>query len=284
MYTLYTMTTCCARDYKTYLPCNSHSHDGSTECYEHRGFYQKDLWSKRYLRPNKTHNILSRDYALSTSIGRHQLAIEESITSKRITLTEEDIRTIPDHRDLMTVYLILCPFINPSWNLPLLGRAIRIFFGLRQPGVEDISPSFHTYFKILLEHPLFGLEKLIPELVRNQYLFLEARPNARINFTRIWREALHELRPDLCWYSEEGLIDIWGQVVNDTPTKNELKTFTTTILPAMRDNLATLKQWKYSRKMSMAPLKEEIVAKVYHPRHVERWLETGGWDLFDMMC
>ena len=278
------MTTCCARDYKTYLPCNSHSHDGYTECYEHRGFYQKDLWSKRYLRPNKTHNILSRDYALSTSIGRHQLAIEESITSKRITLTEEDIRTIPDHRDLMTVYLILCPFINPSWNLPLLGRAIRIFFGLRQPGVEDISPSFHTYFKILLEHPLFGLEKLIPELVRNQYLFLEARPNARINFTRIWREALHELRPDLCWYSEEGLIDIWGQVVNDTPTKNELKTFTTTILPAMRDNLATLKQWKYSRKMSMAPLKEEIVAKVYHPRHVERWLETGGWDLFDMMC
>jgi hypothetical protein len=184
----------------------------------------------------------------------------------------------------MTVYLILCPFINPSWNLPLLGRAIRIFFGLRQPGVEDISPSFHTYFKTLLEHPLFGLEKLIPELVRNQYLFLEARPNARINFTRIWREALHELRPDLCWYSEEGLIDIWGQVVNDTPTKNELKTFTTTILPAMRDNLATLKQWKYSRKMSMAPLKEEIVAKVYHPRHVERWLETGGWDLFDMMC
>jgi len=283
MYTLYTMTTCCARDYKTYLPCNALSYDGSTTCYEHRGFYQKDLWIKRYLRPNKTHNILSRDYALSTSIGRHQLAIEESITSKRVTLTEEDIRTIPDHRDLMTVYLILCPFINPSWNLPLLGRAIRIFFGLRQPGVEDISPSFHTYFKTLLEHPLFGLEKLIPELVRNQYLFLEARPNARINFTRIWREALHELRPDLCWYSEEGLIDIWGQVVNDTPTKNELKTFTTTILPAMRDNLATLKQWKYSRKMSMAPLKEEIVAKVYHPRHVERWLETGGWPLMDMM-
>jgi len=277
------MTTCCARNYETYLPCTSATHEGLETCYAHRGFYQKNLWIQRYLRPHKTHNILSRGYALTSSIGRHQQAIEESITSKRIVLSEEDIRAIPDHRDLMVVYLILCPFINPSWNLPLLGRAIRIFFGLRHPSVEDVSPSFHTYFKTLLEHPEFGLEKLIPELVRNQYLFLEARPNARVNFTKIWSEALHELRPDLCWYSTEGLIDIWGQIVNDTPTKNELKTFTTTILPAMRENLSTLKQWKHERKMSMAPLKEEIVARVYHPIYVERWLETGGWPLFDMM-
>ena len=277
------MTACCARDYETYHPCTSAVHEGLETCYNHRGFYQKNLWIQRYLRPHKTHNILSRDYALTTSIGRHQQAIEESITSNRIILTEKDIRAIPNHRDLMVVYLILCPFINPSWNLPLLGRAIRIFFGLRHPSVEDVSPSFNTYFKTLLEHPDFGLEKLIPELVRNQYLFLEARPNARINFTKIWREALHELRPDLCWYSKEGLIDIWGQIVNDTPTKNELKVFTTTILPAMRENLATLNQWKHERKMLIALFKEELIERVYHPIYVERWLEIGGRPLFDMM-
>ena len=51
----------------------------------------------------------------------------------------------------------------------------------------------------------------------------------------------------------------------------------------MRRNITNIRAWRHERKMSMAPLKEEIVMKVYHPRHVERWLETGGWNLVDMM-
>ena len=277
------MATCCARDYDTYLPCTATTHGTTSTCYKHRGFYDKHRWTERYLRPNSTHNILSRNYPHTSSIGRHQLAIEESIFTGRIVLTEEDIRAIPDHRDLMMAYLILCPFINPSWNLPLLGRAIRIFFGLRQDVLSDMYPTFYEYFSVVLDNPQFGFEKLVLELIRNQYRFLETRPNARINFTRIWQEVLSEPRPDLFWYSDEGLIDIWGQITNDTPTKNELNIFTTVILPAMRRNITNIRAWRHERKMSMAPLKEEIVMKVYHPRHVERWLETGGWKLVDMM-
>ena len=29
---------------------------------------------------------------------------------------------------------------------------------------------------------------------------------------------------------------------------------------------------------------EELVAAVWHPRHVERWLETGGWPLVAMIA
>ena len=44
----------------------------------------------------------------------------------------------------MMAYLILCPFINPSWNLPLLGRAIRICSHATLPMAErTVRISFY---------------------------------------------------------------------------------------------------------------------------------------------
>ena len=50
------------------------------------------------------------------------------------------------------------------------------------------------------------------------------------------------------------------------------------------------RQWEEEEKLSKKRtqyrtkrLKEEIVAKAFHPKRVERWLEEGGWELVNMM-
>jgi hypothetical protein len=30
-------------------------------------------------------------------------------------------------------------------------------------------------------------------------------------------------------------------------------------------------------------IKEELMAEAFHPKNIEKWLDVGGWKLFDMM-
>lgn len=39
-----------------------------------------------------------------------------------------------------------------------------------------------------------------------------------------------------------------------------------------------------ARKAAFAPLKEDLMAAVWHPKRVEAWLEVGGHELLDMMA
>ena len=272
------MASCCAFDYYSYKPCEAAQWRDRDTCFKHRGFYSKRCWTERYLRPHRIHNILGADYQPTTEMGRQRIAIEHSITSGKIVLTREDFEAIPDHRDMTAIYTILCQFpqFDPMWRPDLFQRIARIFLMLRREYMRDVTPSLAEYFKNFLKNPNFKLDQLLGQILFARETTGQWSRLIGNEYMRIYIEIANLAHPLEFYYDTECL----KKRILIHPTKETRAHFVVSIIPILKQQV---KDAKYKRKMSFAPIKERIVAAVYHPRHVERWLDTGGWPLFNMM-
>ena len=276
---------CCGYNELTYQPCQLRADHNKTTCYQHHHLYSKKRWISQFLVPNTALNLLTRFGPSNTVDGRQKRMIEDSIDSGRILLTKEDIEAIPNHRNLTVILLVLAKFpqINPLWNLPLVRRAIQVFYQYRINILRDVFPSVQEFFETLLQNPHVGLEKLVPLMIEEMVAYnkLNTAPRQKVDFEGIWNELFYEPRPELFWYSNEYLAEKYVSLAIDsshlTTTKDYIKKV---VAPIMKQNIPT---WKKERKQKMADIKEGAVIYVYHPRFVESWLETGGWPLFEMM-
>jgi hypothetical protein len=89
-------------------------------------------------------------------------------------------------------------------------------------------------------------------------------------------DLLENLYDDCCLASKEYLA-----LAANCKTAELKEFFYTVVYPYFQ---AQKKRIRQIRKEQGDDLKREIVENVYHPRNVERWLNTGGWELWEMMC
>ena len=277
-------TICCAKTYDTYLPCTKPTWRQTETCFAHRGAFSKAAWINKYLRRNVMHNILGLDYPQTSSFGRKQKAIEDVIKSGKIVLTQEDIEQIPDHRDMYVIFMILSRFhhINPEWNVPLLYRSLKIFVGLRRRFQRDIYPSVTQYFGELLQNPLFPPERLVGWILRVKQLCpyydsLETSENARVEFPLIWNELFEMIDKRLALHSYL----VIAKRVLYKPNRATLDYYLETLVPLFKELRL---QWRKEQRERLWPLKEHIAEFVWHPTHVARWLDIGGWRLVNQIA
>jgi hypothetical protein len=230
------------------------------------------------------HNILGLDYPQTSSFGRKQKAIEDVIKSGKIVLTQEDIEQIPDHRDMYVIFMILSRFhhINPEWNVPLLYRSLKIFVGLRRRFQRDIYPSVTQYFGELLQNPLFPPERLVGWILRVKQLCpyydsLETSENARVEFPLIWNELFEMIDKRLALHSYL----VIAKRVLYKPNRATLDYYLETLVPLFKELRL---QWRKEQRERLWPLKEHIAEFVWHPTHVARWLDIGGWRLVNQIA
>lgn len=90
----------------------------------------------------------------------------------------------------------------------------------------------------------------------------------------IFKTLFLDYKDDYVWYSPEALTSLM------VPENMKVEYFQAKVIPLLKRRQ---NQLRLAKKMRFDPIKEEIVAAVYHPRNVGRWLEAGGHELLDMM-
>jgi hypothetical protein len=276
---------CCGYNELTYQPCQLATDPNRVTCYQHHHLYSKKRWISQFLVPNTALNLLTRFGPPNTVDDRQKRMIEDSIASGRIVLMKEDIEAMPNHRNLTVILLVLAKFpqINPLWNIPLIRRAIQVFYQYRINILRDVFPTVQGFFETLLQNPHVGLEKLVPLMIEEMVTYNKQNisPRQRVEFEGIWHELFYEPHPELFWYSNDYLAEKYVSLAIDSSHLHTTKEYIKTVVaPIMKQTIPT---WKKERKQKMADIKEGAVMYVYHPRFVESWLETGGWPLFEMM-
>ncbi len=210
-------------------------------------------------------------------------------TENRIQIPESTFRWLPAVEKYVDVYLLLCEneYIDPLWNKELLNLSITSFMKRRKAVFFGFWPEIHKHFDSLLTNPNFGPTLFFFHFLR---ILVKMKKQAEIHayyqdieydaiihefFASGNEEVLLELFDSCCLASKEYLAKA---AHCKTPKLQEF--FYTVVYPYFQEQKRTIRQ---SRKQKGDDLKREIVENVYHPRNVERWLETGGWDLLEMM-
>ena len=203
------------------------------------------------------------------------------LSSRKIIVTEEDVASLPATNAYVDIFLMLCelPYVDPNWNKRLVLQSICFYFqvarylvGLQLSDLEKIR------LVPIVKNPHMGFGRTLKFMLkmkdmRDKTTALLVQPDST-PYTAIFTSFFTGYDDAYSWYSEDALADML------LPPNISPNYFQAHILPLLKQNTRQLRQEK---KESMDPMKEELVANVYHPRNVERWLEAGGHELLDMM-
>lgn len=269
------MAPCQAINKKTYYPCGNLARQGHDTCACHKNFYQKRVWLQ--------FSKVLLGYGENLGMGRLEKHVRGVIASGRFTFTEEDIASIPATNENTDLFLILCedPSVDPNWNKRLALQAVSFYFEM-QSFIEG-SGSYRIYQQRLyplLKNPHMGFARTLRFMLFVKFkrdttralMHLEPRPAAP-SFDPLFLD----YKGEYALYSEEHLC---AELVHPSASKNLDAYFKNDIMPRLKQRKAEIKS---AKKASMDPLKEELVAKVFHPKNVARWLDVGGFELLEMM-
>ena len=262
---------------------------GETQlCCAHQDFYNPETWTKDWLTHPRRDNVVVLGYQKGSVMRNLEDHIRYT-TKEKIKISEEFVRLIPALPKYTDLYLLLCEneYIDPLWNKKLLNLCFAEFLKRRKATFAGYWPNIHTSFRCLLENPIMG-----PAIFFFKFLviLLKMKKQSTINayyqdidykgimdefFSPEDETDIEDIFKSCCFASKEHLMFV--AKCNDEVSR---EFFTTVVYPYFQ---AKKKEVRRERKEEFDDLKREIVENVYHPRNVERWLNTGGWDLLDMM-
>jgi hypothetical protein len=275
------MAHCQAITLSEFQPCKNLARHGHETCSSHKKFYQQDYWIKNFIKGNNRDRttVLIGYTSEDSSMYRLESHVRKILTSGKMKVTKEDVASLPCSENYVDTFLILCqlPYVNPEWNKALLLRTIGYFYNLtrmlhpslalQRMWLDPLRNNEHMGFARTLKHMLKMKNK------RQNTAALAHNPDST-PYVEVFQIYFTDYDQAYCWYSDEALASLI------LPQKVSPTFFETTIIPLLKQNA---RQLRLAKKTAIDPIKEEIVAAVYHPRNVGRWLEEGGHELLDMM-
>ncbi len=274
-------TLCKAVTFRDYTACKNMSMKDKETCSCHKKFYERETWLKNFIKGQNRHGdtVLLGYTSKDSSMYRLEKHVRDVLISGKVKVTEDDVASLPCSDKYVDTFLILCqlPYVNPEWNKGLLLRSIGYFYNLARmlhPSIalqrmwlDPLRNNEHMGFAHLLKYMLKLKDK------RQKTAAFAHYPDST-PYEEIFQAYFTDYDQTYCWYSDEVLASKF------LPQKVSPTFFETTIIPLLKQDA---RQLRLTKKTTMDPMKEEIVAAVYHPRNVERWLEEGGHELLDMM-
>lgn len=265
--------------------------EGTPLCRHHQKAFEKSDWLNRFLYHPRDSLPVLLGYAPKNRYGKLEHHIRH-VTTHYIPLTKEDAEALPALPLYTDLYRLLSenPNFDPNWNVKLLYLCFREFLMRRQETFRGLWESPYVFLKPFFDHPKLGLQACLFILVNEMKKVNRSNHLApgfrRVDFDAILdelfnqgtEEQLHQvylIRKKFLYISPDYLMNVFN--CKDEVSK---EFFLQHVYPFLQQQKQEI---RHRMKHSLAPIKEEIVASVYHPRHVARWLETGGWEMLDMM-
>jgi hypothetical protein len=277
------MALCQAITLTDYRPCKNLARHGHETCSSHKKFFQRDYWIKTFVKGNNRHHdtVLLGYTSEDSSMYRLESHVRHMLTSEKIKVTEEDVASLPARDAFVDIFLILCqlPYVDPNWNKRLVLQTVSFYFQVSRHLIGfQLSQLQRIRMGPLIQNSHMGFARTLKFMLkvrdmREKTAALTHHPDTT-PFDQIFPTFFTGYDGSHSWYSDELLAEMI------VPPNVSLTYFQVQILPLLKQNARQLRQ---DKKTAMDPIKEEIVAAVYHPRHVERWLEIGGHELLDMM-
>lgn len=219
-------------------------------------------------------------------MGRLEKHVRQTLASGRFCITEQDVKNIPALDRSSDVFLLLCqlPQIDPKWNKKLLLSSLNYYFNLHR----YLSESGHLHNPYLLHQKRILPILNNPNMSFGQTLKFMLKLKQQKEYTQhlahlplgryqaIFDTLFLDYKGEYTWYSDEFLTS--ALVPEESAQLHEY--FKAQVLPQLKRRA---KQIRQAKRVTLDPIKEELVAKVYHPKNVEHWLNEGGWELLDMM-
>ena len=274
---------CKAITFRDYTPCKNMAMQGKETCSCHKKFYNREVWIKNFIKGQNRHGdtVLLGYTSTESTMYRLEKHVHDVLTSGKVKVTKEDIASLPCSDSHVDIFLILCelPYVNPEWNKSLLLRSISYYYNmarilsptpllpLQRVRLDPMRNNKNMGFARTLKYML----KLKDKREKTGVLMHQADTTP---YEQIIQAYFTDYNHAYSWYSEEALVSLI------LPHNVCPKYFNLTVIPLLKQNG---KQVRRAKKTFMDPMKEEIVAKVFHPQNVERWFNEGGWDALEMM-
>lgn len=274
-----------------FAPCNRQTEGTTGLCFEHQDHYNQDKWIHDWITHPKRGNTVLLGHQKGSVMRNLEDHIRYATKTGKVRIPETCIRNLPALPRYTGVFLLLCEndYIDPKWNKKLLRLCIAENLKRMKGVFAGFWPNIHETLHSLITNPHMG------------YTLLFA----------FYTEVVIKLAKQAKVYSYYKDID-FGYCIGhflgpdniDSESFGQLLELTTLASKEFLASLAKCKDeaskelyydivypiiepYKYSIRQQLKEeaddLKREIVENVYHPRNVERWLETGGWELLEMM-
>lgn len=272
---------CKAITLRDYTPCKNKAMQAKETCSCHKKFYNGQTWINTFIRGENRHGdtVLLGYTSTESTMYRLEKHVRDVLTSGKVKVTKDDVASLPCSDKYIDIFLILCelPYVNPEWNKALLLRAIGYFYTL----ARMLNPSLalqRMWLDPLRNNENMGFARTLKYMLklkskRENTAALSQNPDST-PYGAIFQIYFTGYDQAYSWYSREALVSMI------VPQKVSPRFFEENIIPLLKQNA---RQLRLAKKAAIDPIKEEIVAAVYHPRNVERWLEEGGHELLDMM-
>ncbi len=277
-------------------PCQNHARHGRTTCSSHKHFYNKDQWKQIFFSLESPLLPTGVGYEQTTLVGRIEAAIIYALKNNLVVLTEADCAAIqcpppnqfnahgPTAVDLWTI-LVSSGKVSPAWNMPLTKFAIFTFAKMRKPFVIDVAPSLERRLGVFLSHPVVNAHKVLENVLAYLHCLIRGNPYPESIKQAAYRFVIDEFtdHPSFrgsLFLSDTFLTENLQKLPANLITEGQRTFLIDTILTAVKGKRQTMKAFHHGR---VEIFKEELVAKVFHPSRVEKWLEEGGFELLEMM-
>jgi hypothetical protein len=177
-------------------------------------------------------------------------------------------------------FLVLCelPHVDPNWNKHLIIEAVRTYYYVLM-GYKEFLTKYNPYktqeerLGPFLKNPNMGFARTLRFMMAVKETRALGRQRLMSQPESFFDEVLSifflDYNHEYALYSKEALSHLL------VPEGVTATYFQAKVLPLLKRRVKDIKR---AKKVRMDPLKEEIVATVYHPRNVARWLEEGGFE------
>jgi hypothetical protein len=265
-------------------------------CHSHRFYYSKANWMEMFCRLESKHLPTGFGYPPHTYFGRLEHVIRYAIENNLVTLTREDCAAFPvpppnewvEQRptlvDLWTI-LVSTGKVNPHWNQGLTKMAMFTFAQMRMPSVLDVAPSLDARLGCFLTHASMNPYNLLLNVLGYQHVLMKFRTMSATLKRAAALYVIHEFvrHPAFqpCLLLADSLLT---QNLYTLPEKTMSKEERARLVDAITDCVQPLRRdIKAFHHARVELFKEELVAKAFEPKRVEKWLEEGGFELLEMM-
>jgi hypothetical protein len=262
--------------------CKSQAMHGADTCRVHKDYFRTEPWMNRILCGENFPILVLSSKDASTEV--HKKHILETLLSKRVILTHQYVKQIPNTEQNMDVYRLLCEvsYIHPSWNILLLVRNFVHYVWLLAQNLPHKS-----YLDSILHNPNMTDIYILRLFVSYWAKCSKLRPIIELVINDLLENDSKMFTVSL--YSEKYLLDFMS---NGKPTEDASlildvqKYMREVILPIIRENRQISRQICKDKLDTIQPalqmsVKEELMMKMWAPDYIESYYEKYGIFLLD---
>ncbi len=262
--------------------CKSQARHGADTCRVHDDYFRTEPWMNRILCGENFPTLVLSSKDASTEV--HKNHILETLRSKRVVMTHQDFRSIPNTEANMDIYRLLCgvSYIHPSWNILLLVRNFVHYVWLLAQNLPHKS-----YLDTILHNPNMTDLYILRLFIAYWAKCAKLRPIIDIVIRELLENDSKLFTVSL--YSEKYILDFMSKknANEDSSLIPELQKYMIEeILPIIRNNRKISRQICKDRidtvnSALQMSVKEELVMKMWAPERIEAYYEKYGIFLLD---